>query len=430
MIPKTLDQWLTYIQTIHARSKNIDLDRVREVKNVLGLKRRPVVISVGGTNAKGSSVGLMESVLCYSGVKVGAFTSPHLIRYQERIKIGGSEISEKRLLNIFGRVEEARSNIPLTFFEFGTIAALFAFEEDEVDVAILEVGLGGRLDAVNTENQDITLLTPISLDHQEWLGQDRESIGLEKAGILKVGGKLVINDLNPPNSVINKAQSLGCETMQYGIDYLFEDANHYWNWVPKNSKLIGTGKENQLPLPKVKGEHQLMNAAGVITVLKSIKNQLPVPRVALEKGLKSQFIRGRLEILQKEPEIILDIAHNKSAAKNLREFLISRPITGATFAVFSALKDKPVKEIVQICSSVIDIWYITELSDKRAMSLDSLKNTIQSVHAKNIVFSKTPHTAFVAACEKAGASDRIVVFGSTYLAGDIMAFLDSRNASP
>ena len=423
--PSALEEWLLYIQSIHFRSADLDLDRVRRVKHRLRLRRRPVVITVAGTNGKGSSVAMLEAIFQHAGREVGTFTSPHLIRYQERIRIGGTEISKDSLTQAFLAVEIARGNIPLTFFEFGTIAALLLFQEAEVEIAILEVGLGGRLDAVNTENQDITLLTPISIDHQKWLGSTREQIGREKAGILKNQGNVVINDPKAPASLVHRARVLDCRFVQAGLDYLWELEGAEWTWKPKGPIWNSVGLEEHLPIASLAGEHQVMNAAGVVSVVKLMNRHLRISRSALDQGLSLQCLRGRVEIFPGAPEVIVDVAHNVAAVQSLLKFLTQRPVFGRTIAVFAALQDKSVLEMVDLCSSAIDKWYITELTDERALRLEQLEKVVVSVGITQVRSMKSGESAFVTARREAKSSDRIVVFGSTYLAGGILELLDN-----
>ena len=426
-LPKTLDHWILYIQSIHFRALDLNLDRVRRVKHILHLRRRPIVIVVAGTNGKGSSVAMLESIFHCDGRKVGTFTSPHLIRYQERIRVSGVEVAEVNLIEAFSKIEIARGVIPLTFFEFGAIAALLLFQEAEVEIAILEVGLGGRLDAVNTENPDITLITPISMDHEHWLGNSREQIGKEKAGILKFRSKLVINDPDPPKSLLMRAKLLDCPLVRYGVDYIADGDGQHWNWRPMGPFWKEIRVEKSLPLAALAGDHQLINAAGVVSVLQLMGMREVISRVALENGLKSQFIRGRLETHKGPPEVIVDVAHNISAAECLLKYLEDHPVVGRTFCVFSALIDKPAEELVRICSSVVDWWYIAELSDKRAQPLKQLKNAMVSVGIRCVKSWKSPEEAFFAARDMAEPPDRIVVFGSTYLAGVILKILEDEH---
>ena len=428
LAPEDLEQWLLHMQSVHSRGLDLSLDRVHRVRHILRLRRCPIVITIGGTNGKGSSAGMLESVLHHAGKRVGTYTSPHLINYQERIRISGTPVGESELLDAFLKVENARQGIPLTFFEFGTLTALLMFQEAGVQVAILEVGMGGRLDAVNTENQDVALLTPIAMDHEQWLGSDREQIGAEKAGIMKFKGRVVINDPDPPRSVLEKARSLHCKLYQYGVDYRSRREGQFWSWESIGSGWSCPTMEKQLPATTLVGEHQLLNASGVLAVLNLIRTEVDVPRASLEKGFGSQFIRARLEIYKIQPQVIVDVAHNLSAANYLLKFLCDRPIDGKTFAIFSMLRDKPAKKIVEILAPVIDKWHIVELQGERALPLSSLKKVMNSVHIHTVRSWESPQEALLGTRGDARDADRIVVFGSTYLAGAILQVLDNEGS--
>jgi dihydrofolate synthase/folylpolyglutamate synthase len=423
-IPATLEQWLDHIQLIHFRSQVDSLDRVRRVRHILRLGRSPIVITVGGTNGKGSSVAMLESVLQYAGKKVGTYTSPHLIRYQERIRIDGADVKTAVLLQAFTAVEAARQAIPLTFFEFGTLAALWLFEQAAVDVAILEVGMGGRLDAVNTEVADVALLTTIAIDHERWLGSDTEKIGGEKAGILKFEGRVVINDSNAPDSVMDRVRSFRCNYLQYGHDYIDQPTGTLWNWQPRKTAANWLNAENELPIPSLSGRHQVINAAGVVAVLKLLEPQVAVSRMALTEGLRAQSIRGRLEIYQGPPKVIVDMSHNISAVDRLANFLEEQPIVGCTLGVFSMLKDKPAVAVVERLREAIGCWHIAELQGDRALARSELEKIVSEGTTASVRAWGSPQEAFRGAWEEAQPLDRIVVFGSAYLAGAILQTLD------
>ena len=425
--PTSLNQWLDHIQSIHFRSRVTSLDRVRRVRHILRLGRPPIVISVGGTNGKGSSASMLESVLQSAGRKVGTYTSPHLIEYRERIRIDGTDVNTELLVQAFAAVEDARREIPLTFFEFGTLAALRLFQQAAVDVAILEVGMGGRLDAVNTEAPDVVLLTPISIDHERWLGSGTEQIGGEKAGILRFNGRTVINDSNAPNSVMDRLRCLRCKYLQYGHDYVDRPAGKLWNWEPLKTGALLLKAENQLPKPSLSGRHQVVNAAGVVAVLKLLGPQMGISRRALMEGLRVQSIRGRLEVHRGPPEVIVDVGHNVSAADRLVKFLDDRPIAGRTLGVFAMLRDKPTAAVVERLRGVIGHWYIAELHEDRALPGAELVKVILARVKVSVRSWGSPQEAFHGAREDAQPADRIVVFGSAYLAGAILQLLDQES---
>jgi dihydrofolate synthase/folylpolyglutamate synthase len=382
------------------------------------------VITVGGTNGKGSSAAILESVLQSAGRKVGTYTSPHLIEYQERIRIGGTNVKAALLVQAFTAVEFARQATPLTFFEFGTLAALWLFQQASVEVAILEVGMGGRLDAVNTEVPDVVLLTPIGVDHERWLGSDTEQIGREKAGILKFKGRTVINDPNAPDSVMDRVCYLQCKCLQYGRDYVDRAVGKQWDWRPRNTTIDWLTAEHGLPKPLLLGKHQVVNAAGVVAVLKMLEPRVAVTRAALMEGLRVPAIRGRLEIYRGPPEVIVDVGHNVSAADRLVEFLDERPVAGRTLGVFSMLKDKSTVAVVERLRGAIACWHIAELQGDRALPGPELEKIVFEGTAASVHCWGSPQEALRGAREEAQLADRIVVFGSAYLAGAILQTLD------
>ena len=293
-----------------------------------------------------------------------------------------------------------------------------------MEVAILEVGMGGRLDAVNTEIPDVVLLTPIAIDHERWLGSGTELIGREKAGVLRFKGRTVINDSNAPDSVMDRVRCLRCRFLQYGHDYVDQAAGKLWNWQPRKTAVDWVTAENELPKPSLSGRHQVVNAAGVVAVLKLLGPQMAVSRRALMEGLRIQSIRGRLEVYRGPPEVIVDVGHNVSAADRLVEFLEERPIAGRTLGVFSMLKDKPTVAVVERLRGAIDYWHIAELREDRALPGVELKNIILALATASVRCWRSPQEAFHGAREDAQPIDRIVVFGSAYLAGAILQTLD------
>jgi dihydrofolate synthase/folylpolyglutamate synthase len=367
---------------------------------------------------------MLQSVLQNAGRRVGTYTSPHLIEYRERIRIDGTDVNEALLVRAFTAVEIARQAIPLTFFEFGTLAALWLFQQVAVDVAILEVGMGGRLDAVNTEVPDVVLLTPIAIDHERWLGSGTEQIGGEKAGILKFEGRTVVNDLNAPDSVMDRIRCLRCKCLQYGHDYVDRSAGNHWTWEPRKSAVACLTAEYDLPKPSLSGGHQVANAAGVVAVLKLLGPQMTVSRKSLTEGLRAQLIRGRLDVYHGPPEVIVDVGHNVSAADCLIEFLKDRPIAGRTLGVFSMVRDKSTAAVVERLRTTIRYWHIAELQEERALPMNELEKIVLAGETVSVRSWGSPEEAFRGAQDDAKAIDRIVVFGSAYLAGAIIQILD------
>jgi dihydrofolate synthase / folylpolyglutamate synthase len=407
-----LADWLQWQESLHPQSIDLGLARVQRVLARLGL--RPAghpVITVAGTNGKGSCVALLESLLSCAGYRVGAFTSPHLHRYNERIRVGGVEISDASLVAAFERIEAARQGDTLTFFEFNALAALVIFDTAGIDCAVLEVGLGGRLDAVNVVDADVALITSIGLDHCEWLGTTVEAIGREKAGILRTGRPAIFGSGSMPASVQEAADVLGVPLKRLGRDFGFEVTPSGWTWTQGEVRIEG------LPRPALPGPIQVANAASVIAVLQLLAERLPVPRNALDAGLRSVRLAGRFEVRPGTVPWIFDVAHNPDAARVLAENLASLPDTGRTIAVCGILGDKDIEAIGALLKDRVDVWILAGLPGPRATSVQTLQ--IRFGHAGIAVLASSPDV--VGACgianEIARPGDRVVVFGSFLTVG-------------
>jgi dihydrofolate synthase/folylpolyglutamate synthase len=415
---RTLDDWLTYIQSVHFRSVDMSLERVREVyARLFPAGPAFAVISVAGTNGKGSTVAMLDACLRVAGKRAGAYTSPHLVRHNERVCVNGVPATDAEFCVAFERIEEARGAIPLTYFEFGTLAALLIFTVRGVEVAVLEVGMGGRLDAVNICDADASLVTAIGLDHQHWLGPDRDAIGFEKAGIFRPGRPAVCSDPRPPATIAAYAAKVGARFLQIGKDYYIEDRGGEWCWHgPAGARL-------NLPRPQLRGAFQLYNAAGVVTALKMLSARLPVADGSLREGMARATVRGRFQRLREAPEVMADVCHNAQAAYALRENLRALPRSGRTLAVCGMLRDKPVEQVTAILSPLVDEWHAAVLEGPRGMSAGEIGARIsdgcggrQPVRVHNSAVA-----AYDAALSAAAARDRILVFGSFHTVGDIIA---------
>lgn len=413
---RTLDNWLNYIESVHSRSMDLSLERVREVLARL-LPAGPgfAVISVAGTNGKGSSVAMADACLRAAGKRTGAYTSPHLVRHNERVRIDGAPASDAEFCAAFERIEAVRGTIPLTYFEFGTLAALLIFAARGVEVAVLEVGMGGRLDAVNTCDADVALVTAIGLDHQRWLGHDREAIGFEKAGIFRPHRPAVCSDPRPPASIAAHAAGVGAHFQQLGRDFFIEQRGPEWIWYGAAGA--------RLPLSQLglRGTFQLYNAAGVVTALKLLPAGLRPGDDSLRRGLAAASIRGRLQTLREGPEVIADVCHNAPAARVLRDNLRALP-QRRTLAVCGMLRDKPVEQVAAILRSSVDEWHVAGLAGQRGMSTDEMRARVaEGIQGRRPVHAhRTAVAAYDAAFAAAGAPDRIVVFGSFHTVGDII----------
>ncbi|MCG8428184.1 MAG: bifunctional tetrahydrofolate synthase/dihydrofolate synthase [Chromatiales bacterium] len=412
----TLNEWLDWQLTLNPTEIRLGLDRVGAVWQELHpspLSSR--VITVGGTNGKGSSVAFLREILTAAGYRVGCYTSPHLYRYNERILIDGVEASDELICQAFEQIDQARQETPLTYFEFGTLAALWLFSEAQLDVILLEVGLGGRLDAVNIIDADAALITTVDLDHTDWLGDNREAIGYEKAGIMRPDRPTVFAGEQLPDSVVEHAEKVGSRLYVAERDFGFSVGEQGWNWWSE------TSNRRSLPLPTLRGHFQLRNASGVLMLLDQMKDSLPVDQQSVRAGLLAAKVAGRFEVLGKEPVVLLDVAHNPEAARSLRGNLKDMFCAGDTVAVFSMLADKDITRVVATMMEVIDRWHIFPLEGERAAAMDRLEQCLveAGVAAKRINRFTDSATALTAAQEVAGSEGRVVAFGSFYLVGMI-----------
>lgn len=417
MKPATLNEWLAWQENLHSAEIDLGLTRVARVFDALGLGRAPFkVITVAGTNGKGSSVAMLESILIAAGYRTGAYYSPHLIHYNERVRIGGREVSDDDLCRAFADVETARGHTPLTYFEFGTLAALRLFFTAGLDVVVLEVGLGGRLDAVNVMDCDVALITGIDLDHREWLGADRERIGYEKAGIMRPGRPAVCSDPAPPDSLLAHAADLGAPLARVGSDYGYTILGNTWSWWGASRR------RTALPWPNLRGDIQLQNAAGALMSLEFLSTDLPVTQGQIREGLLSVSLAGRLQVLPGAPLCILDVAHNPHAAVVLAKALESIPCHGRTHAVFAMLKDKDIAGVVRVMSNAVDAWHAASLTAERGAGSDQLAACLRECGINGEVEEHPdPRTAYTAARHACAVGDRIVVFGSFYTVAAVLS---------
>jgi dihydrofolate synthase/folylpolyglutamate synthase len=449
-LERSLDDWLEFISNQHPVTIELTLDRVAEVWRVLcpaGPDGSPgfPVITVGGTNGKGSTCAMLEAILDRAGYRVGCYTSPHLLRYNERVRIARHDAPDADLCRAFDAVESARGGIGLTYFEFGTLAALWLMIESRVDVAVLEVGLGGRLDAVNIIDADVSVVTSIGLDHMEYLGDTREKIGFEKAGIYRTGRPAICADPDAPAALVAHAGAIGARLLRSGVDYDFtEQDGGQWRYRRFASPPAGAVFEAQadassppvpaasarpvlrarygLPFPALRGAYQLSNASAAITALDEIADRLPVSAEAVRTGLLTAEIAGRFQVLPGRPTVVLDVAHNPHAAAVLDASLARLQGTGRTFAVFSMLADKDIEGVVRAVKGRIDEWFIAPVDAARAADLGVLRNALTRAAALDPTTECTSVAqAWQRAQERAGESDRIVVFGSFHTVAEVLA---------
>ena len=416
---QTLDQWLAWQQSLNPREIDLGLDRVARVLHQAGHNNHfdcPLII-VAGTNGKGSVVAYLEAIALAGGVTVCSYTSPHLLRYNERIRINGCEIDDESLCMAFERIDQARGDEQLTYFEFGTLAAIDLFTAAKPDLVVMEIGLGGRLDAVNIMQPSVAVITTIAIDHTDWLGTDRETIGLEKAGIFRAGCRAVCGDLNPPQSLLNHAAQLEVDLKLIGRDFRVESRGDGWCLRTDGNSM------DELPLPALAGEFQLVNAATAIIALESLHG-FSADIEMIKQGLRDVRLPGRYQLIRQQPAVIVDVAHNPQAAESLLSQLRAEDCSGKTHAVVAMLADKPVTDVIGLVSSEIDCWYTAGLeSVPRGLSARRMEDVVeQLVSDVKLCSAATVAGACDQALAAAAKDDRIIIFGSFYTVAEAMQF--------
>jgi dihydrofolate synthase/folylpolyglutamate synthase len=419
----SLDQWLSHLETAHPVGIDMGLARITRVKESLGLKFACPVITVGGTNGKGSTCAFLESILLAAGYKVACHTSPHLLRFNERARMNGADVSDADLLKAFERVEQARCRLSdpptLTYFEFTTLAIMDIFANASVDAVILEVGMGGRLDAVNIVDADCAIVTSIDLDHMAYLGNTREAIAFEKAGIFRTKAIAICGDPIPPASLINHANAIGADLWLMGKDYSFTGDQQQWGWTGRGKRFSGLG------YPALRGANQLLNASAVIAALIALHDRLPVSAQDIRNGLALVELPGRFQVLPGRPTVVLDVAHNPHAAATLAESIEAMAYHPYTYAVFGAMADKDIDGVLKPLLNTVDYWYCTDLPTPRAASASDLAKRLRAFNKEALMFMD-PGAAYQAALDKAGEGDRILVFGSFYTVSGVMAYRNNQ----
>ena len=419
---RTLPDWLAFIERQHPNAIAMGLERVRDVAARMGLgKPAPHVVTVAGTNGKGSTVAFVEAIARAQGLRVGAYTSPHLLRYNERVRIDGHDVGDEALIEGFEAVEAARSGTPLTYFEYGTLCALWLFARAGLDLVVLEVGLGGRLDAVNIVDADAAILTTVGLDHQDWLGGDLEAIGFEKAGIARPFKPLVLGDDDPPASVLRRAYAIGAPAWRIANDFFAEpvDASH-WRWRE-------VGYEIMLPLPmQAQGAPvQLRNAACAIAALRAL--DLPLEDAALARGVADAAVPGRLQRFERGGvEIIVDVGHNPQAAVALADWLRAQP-KRRTLAVYAALADKDAAGVVTALSDTVDGWLLAGTLDAgpRGSDAGALAQRLVGTAAAGGSRHADVTSALAAALAQAAPDGLVLAFGSFHAASEALRSLNA-----
>lgn len=401
------------------------LERVGEVKKRMGLQPQCPVVVVAGTNGKGSVCAYLSQIYTQAGFKVGTLTSPHLLRYNERIAVNTRPVEDAAIVASFERIEAARAGISLTYFEFNTLAAVDIFIREKVDVMVLEVGLGGRLDAVNVFDADCAVVTSVDLDHQAFLGDTVEQVAFEKAGVFRSGKPAICGQTPPPESLRRHAGEIGAELLLIKRDFDFstlENVQWSYRYHPQNSD-GRTRNRNALPFPALRGAYQLSNAACALTVLECLGDRLPVDIAAIKRGLLLVENPGRFQVLPGRPLTVLDVGHNPHAARALRRSLINLMFAEKRTAVFSILADKDIDGVLDIVKDQFDEWHIAPLDVPRGMTADAFVRKLSEHGIENVKVFENIEKAYRAALEKAGENDRIVVFGSFHTVAAVMAAL-------
>lgn len=415
---QTLADWLVWQEGLHPKSIDLGLGRVGKVYRTLGISgKRPITLTIGGTNGKGSCVAMLDAILRAEGYRVGTYTSPHLLSYNERIKINGVPMDDDAICESFGRIDAARGDITLSFFEFGTLAALDIFSRADLDVQILEVGLGGRLDAVNLIDADAAMIASIDIDHQDWLGNSRAQIALEKAGIFRSGTPAIVGDPDPPSSLLDFAGAQGIRLLCQQRDFGFEKAAERWRWYGDGDSV------GDLPFPALRGDHQFLNASAGIQVLRSIRQKLPVSDSSIRRGLESVRLTGRFQLIDSGPvPTLLDVAHNPQSVQVLASFLQQEFAGKRIHAVFAVMRDKDIEGVLRPIKDLISRWYLAPLSISRAAPEENLLKVFGDLSVAPVEHGfPGSASAFAAAFANAQNVDLVVIFGSFFLVSEYLA---------
>lgn len=425
----TLPDWLQHLETAHPVGIDMGLTRITRVKEALGLRIDAVVFTVGGTNGKGSTCAMLERILLEAGYKVGLHTSPHLITFNERARLNGEQATDAQLLPHFEAVERARTSfadpVSLTYFEFTTLAIIHMFAAAGLDAIVLEVGLGGRLDAVNVIDTDCAVITSVDIDHTQYLGDTREKIGYEKAGIFRPNVPAICGDPLPPQSLIDHAEAIGADLWLVGRDFRHQAAagqeRQQWDWTGRDRKLNGLG------YPALRGANQLLNASAALAALQAMRPRLPVSAQEVRNGLAFVELPGRFQVIPGRPAVILDVAHNPHAAATLGQNMENMGFFRYTYAVFGSMADKDIAGVLRHVADKVDHWCLCDLPTERAATAGDLREALDATGFQEgpdntaACFS-SPELAYRDAIERATENDRILVFGSFYTVAGVMAY--------
>ncbi len=421
----TLAQWLARLEAAHPVAIDLGLERVRRVYDAMQLRLAASTIVVGGTNGKGSTCAMLEAILLAAGYRVACYTSPHLVDFNERLRFDGEPVADAALVAAFEAVERARGATSLTYFEFTTLAALALIAERAPDAAVLEIGLGGRLDAVNVVDADCAIVTSIDIDHVGYLGDTRESIGWEKAHIYRPGRPAICADPAPPARLLEHAGAIGADLWLAGRDFVCSGDRQQWSYRGRRAR------RNSLAYPAIRGANQLLNASAALAALEALAERLPVTQQAVREGLAAVSLPGRFQVLPGRPTVVLDVAHNPHAAAHLARNLDAMGYHRLTYAVFGAMADKDIDAIVAAMRPLVDHWIVTDLPGARAATASTLAARLRAAGIDrepehSVSEAASPRAALAMARERADEGDRIVVFGSFLTVGDILASRRSR----
>jgi dihydrofolate synthase/folylpolyglutamate synthase len=418
----SLQEWLKWQESLHPLVIDLGLERAAQVFRALNPDYiKPPTITVAGTNGKGSTVAYLESIYTAQGYRVGAYTSPHILKYNERIKIDGKPVSDDEICKAFARIESVRGGTSLSYFEFGTLAALDIFHRAGVDVQLLEVGLGGRLDAVNIVDPDVALITSICIDHIEWLGGTREAIGREKAGIFRAATPAITGDPEPPESLVQCAREQHARLYCIGKDFGYKKQATGWDWYFADQQML------QLPEPGLKGEHQYRNASSVILAVTQMAEILPVTEASIKHGLKNVHLAGRFQLIDGEIPVLLDVGHNPQAVRTLAEYVTTVFPEKRIHAVFSMMKDKDIAGVIEIMKPVVYDWFFASLANPRAATESVMRDIFSQSSVTNVSFGFANFTeAFSAAKNQSQHGDLLLVFGSFFLVSECLVEFENK----
>jgi dihydrofolate synthase/folylpolyglutamate synthase len=408
----SLAEWLAHVERLHPVGIDMTLSRTLEVAQRLGLRFEVPVVMVAGTNGKGSTCAMLEAIALRAGYRVGLYSKPHLVHFEERCRLQGQMVEPGALLPHFQAVEAARGKTTLTYFEFTTLAIMRLLSQAPLDLVILEVGLGGRLDAVNIIDADVSIITSIDLDHTEYLGPDRDSIGREKAHIMRPGHAAVVSDPVPPASVVDHAQAVGADLWLAGRDFAHAGDRQQWQWKGRSRRY------HALSYPALRGANQLINAAGVLAAFEALSDRLPISAQAVREGLALVELPGRFQIVPGQPVLVLDVAHNPHAVATLAVNLDQMGFYPRTFAVFGAMRDKDLAQVVRPLLPLVTQWHVCGLPTPRAATAQELQQVLQGAE---VMRHDNPQQALQAALAAADPADRILVFGSFWTVGGVTA---------